>query len=314
MRYNHHYEDTQMNAIEVQGLRKTYANLFGRKRIRALDGVDIEVPIGIAFGLIGLNGAGKTTFIKTLLDIVQPEAGEIRVFGAHPESPETRRRIGYLPERLHMPPVWTARSFLKSIARLKCIHGPDDAIEMHLDQVGLTTAAHQRIGTFSKGMMRRLGLAVALLGSPDLLVLDEPTDGIDPLGQRDVRRLLEAERNRGATIFINSHLLTETEHFCDRVGILHHGRLIRQGTVSELCKGSNRWLVRFTPHADTEMFTKHGFIKANGANEWWFESSNLESLNRAIDRARASGALLDGLRPDFKELEEILAETVEKNP
>src|SRR5262245_38165683 len=200
-----------MLAIEAQNLSKTYRGLFQRGGQQALAGLDLAVPKGAAFGLIGQNGAGKTTFIKTILGVVRPTSGVVRALGGSPEDPKIRARIGYLPERLHLPNSFTPPAFLASVARLKGLTSFDNVIRRELARVGLAQDAERRIGGFSKGMRQRLGLAAALLGAPDLLVLDEPTDGIDPLGRAEVRRILAEERARGATLFLNSHLLSETE-------------------------------------------------------------------------------------------------------
>ncbi|AKQ65882.1 ABC transporter, ATP-binding protein [Myxococcus hansupus] len=182
--------------------------------------MDLTVPQGSAFGLIGPNGAGKTTFIKSILGIVQPTEGSVRVLGGTPEDPRIRARIGYLPERLHLPGTWTAPSFLATVARLKGLPAnPATGLRL-LERVGLADAVGRRIGGYSKGMRQRLGLAAALVGDPALLVLDEPTDGIDPMGRMEVRRILQEEVRRGTTLFLNSHLLAETERVCDRIAIL----------------------------------------------------------------------------------------------
>ncbi len=303
-----------MYAIEAQSLKKTYSKLFGHNSKKALDGVDLAVPSGIAFGLIGLNGAGKTTFIKAILDIVKLDQGEISVLGSNPEDPKTRARIGYLPERLEISNAWTPKSFLYSIARLKGLKDFEDEVRTQIDHVGLAPEAEHRVGSFSKGMKRRLGVAAALIGSPDLLILDEPTDGIDPIGRLEIRRLLSAARDRGATIFINSHLLTETERFCDQIGIIHLGKIIRQGSMSELCGDINRWRIQFEPGCDKDALTDAGFIKGNNEENWLFETIDTNELNAALDKARASGALLVGLSPDHRQLDEILSEAVGGRP
>jgi len=187
-------------AIEVSGLHKSYRSLIGAAQV-ALRGVDLRVPRGTAFGLIGQNGAGKTSFLKTLLGVVRPSAGSVRVLGGDPEEPAVRRRIGYLPERLHLPAALDGIGFLTSVARLKGVRVAAQELRDAAHRVGLSNDATRLIGTYSKGMKQRLALAAALLGAPDLLVLDEPTDGVDPLGRADIRVILAEERARGATIF-----------------------------------------------------------------------------------------------------------------
>jgi len=290
------------HAVEAAGLSKRYG------AASALAGVDIAVPRGAAFGLIGVNGAGKTTFIKSMLGIVRPTDGTIRVLGGLPTDRRIRARIGYLPERLALPPTWRADEFLASIARLKGVRDRGEAAR-HLARVGLA-GERARIGAYSKGMKQRLGLAAALLGSPELLVLDEPTDGIDPLGRVEVRRILAEERARGATIFLNSHLLSETVRICDRIGILSGGRLVREGTVDALCGSSDRHRVRFAPGADPARLEAAGFSRTEAPDTWRCAARDPAQLGERLDAARASGAWLVELSPDLRDLEDVLAEAV----
>ncbi|OJT22437.1 ABC transporter ATP-binding protein [Archangium sp. Cb G35] len=298
-----------MPAIEVIGLRKTYRRAF-RAGHEALRGVDLSVPEGSAFGLIGPNGAGKTTFIKSILGIVQPTEGTVRVLGGSPEDPKIRARIGYLPERLHLPGSWLAPVFLGTVAGLKGLK-PDKAANLRLlERVGLGDALDRRIGGYSKGMRQRLGLAAAMLGSPDLLILDEPTDGIDPMGRVEVRRILQEEVQRGTTLFLNSHLLAETERLCDRVAILGNGKVLREGRLEELARGGARWVVRFAPGADAGALGAAGFTAAGTEGQYHVEAADVAGLNAALDKARAAGALLMELKRDGQDLESVLASTM----
>lgn len=290
-------------AIEAQGLRKRY----GGKD--ALAGVDLTIARGAAFGLIGLNGAGKTTFIKSLLGVVRPTAGRIRVLGGEPGDRGVRARIGYLPERLHLPSSWRAEDFLASIARLKGLRRAGPEIRRQLDRVGMGTTT-VRIGAYSKGMKQRLGLAAALLGAPDLLVLDEPTDGVDPLGRAEIRQILVEERTRGATIFLNSHLLTETVRICDRIGILAHGRLAKVGSVEDLCGSGSRHRLRFAPGADGARLREAGFLPGDREDIWVCEAGDPLTLGARLDAAREAGAWLVELTPELRDLEDVLAEVV----
>lgn len=313
-----------MHALEVSGLTKTYTGLFGRGGQQALRGVDLAIPRGAAFGLIGPNGAGKTTFIKLLLGIARPSAGSVRVLGGSPEDPEVRARVGYLPERLHLPASQTPLAFLEGVARLKGLRTPRPELETLLAHVGLAEATGRRIGGFSKGMRQRTGLAAALLGQPDLLVLDEPTDGIDPLGRVEVRRILAGELARGATLFLNSHLLAETERLCDMLGILSAGRLVRSGSLEELRRVEPRWRVRFAPGADAAALTAAGFSPEgptplgtspagpapHGPEAWVVEAADAQALNAALDRARAAGALMVELVREAQDLEGVLADVM----
>jgi len=298
-------------AFAVTSLRKQFSTRLGRTEAVALDGVDLEVPRGEAFGLIGPNGAGKTTFIKCLLAISRPDSGEVSLLGGRPEDPRTRARVGYLPERLTLPGAWTARAFLASVARMKGLAPGQAGLDGLLGRVGLAEVGERRIRGFSKGMRQRLGLAAALVGTPDLLMLDEPTDGVDPLGRVEIRQLLAAELARGATLFINSHLLSETERICTRIGILSRGRLVRSGTLEALTAVQQRWRVRFAagPELAPGPLLALGFEPVEGG-AWEIAAPDAPALNRALDGARASGALLVALERASRDLEDVLTEAL----
>jgi ABC-2 type transport system ATP-binding protein len=297
-------------AIQAVGLTKVYSSFFGKTRQTALAGLDLAIPRGTAFGLIGLNGAGKTTFIKSILGVVRPTSGTVRALDGDPEDAAIRARIGYLPERLHLPGAWTPVAFLASVARLKGLGNAGEAIHRHLGRVGLANDAGRRIGGFSKGMRQRLGLAAALLGAPDLLVLDEPTDGVDPLGRAEIRRILAEERARGATIFLNSHLLAETERICDRIGILAGGRLVREGTIEELTGSATRYRARFAPGANAAALAPLGFTARGGDDVYVCDAADPAALDALLACARGHGALLIELRRDLRDLEDVLAEVL----
>ncbi len=298
-----------MLAIDARSLAKTYGARFGRPGLDALRGVDLGIERGTAFGLIGPNGAGKTTFVKALLGICLPSAGTVRLLGGDPDDPRIRARVGYLPERLQLPASLDALEVLASVARLKRLRAAGPAISRLIEEVGLEGAARRRVGTYSKGMRQRLGLACALLGSPDLLVLDEPTDGLDPLARIAVRNLLAHEVARGATLLLNSHLLAETERVCGRIGILVEGRIVREGALGALREGTTRWAVRFAEGAPAAALAEAGFAPTPGGG--FAFDGDAAALNAALDRARAAGALATGLARDAKDLEQVLADAVE---
>ncbi len=229
------------DVVAVNGLRKRYG------RVQALDGVCLEVHRGEIFGLLGQNGAGKTTLVKILLGMVAPTAGEATLLGCPAGTPAARRAVGYLPEDHRLPEYHTAATLLDVYGGLQ---GLDRATRRRraaelLDLLGLGRAGGLRVRGYSKGMKQRLGLAQALLHRPDVLFLDEPTDGVDPVGRKQIRDLLLAERARGVTIFINSHLLGEVEQLCDRVALLRQGRVVRAGRVADLAGWKGTWLVAF---------------------------------------------------------------------
>jgi ABC-2 type transport system ATP-binding protein len=294
-------------AIAAHGLEKVYSGGWGRRPRRALCALTIDIPRGCAFGLIGENGAGKTTFVKSLLGVLSLDQGELWVLGGAPREVSVRARIGYVPERLALPAAFSARAYLSSVARLKGQRRADLDITRQLERVGLASEAGVRIGSFSKGMRQRLALAAALLGAPELLVLDEPTDGVDPLGRAEIRRLLGEERARGATLLLNSHLLSETERMCDRIAVLAGGRIVHEGSVRELCGSAGRWRLRF--EGTTIALAQLGFEpQADGSHV--LEAATAEALDRKLAEARAQGALLIELRPEAKDLETVLAEAL----
>jgi ABC-2 type transport system ATP-binding protein len=211
-------------------LRKRYG------RTVALAGLSMTVERGEVFGFLGPNGAGKTTAVKLLLGLVRPTGGEAMVLGAPAGDLETRRRIGYLPELFRYQSWLTAREVLVLHCRLRQLPRPRRAraVDDALQAVGLSGRGDDKVGTFSKGMQQRLGLGVALLGEPELAVLDEPTSALDPVGRHQVRTIIRELRDRGTTVFLNTHLLAEAEHVCDRVAVISRGRAVATGTLGEL--------------------------------------------------------------------------------
>ncbi|MEL6615092.1 MAG: ABC transporter ATP-binding protein, partial [Bacteroidota bacterium] len=198
-----------MHAIQTRGLAKTYS---GRPPVVALRPLDLDVAPGEIFGLLGPNGAGKTTLVKLLLGIVHPTEGSATLFGTSVSSPEARQPVGFLPENHRFPGYLTARQTLDLFSRMAGVDG-SLAPEL-LDKVRLSDAVDRKVKTFSKGMMQRLGLAQALMADPRLVFLDEPTDGVDPVGRREIRDLLLELAADGVTLFLNSHLLSEIERIC----------------------------------------------------------------------------------------------------
>ncbi len=218
-------------AVWCSGLRKRY------RRRTAVDGVSFTVGRGEVLGLLGPNGAGKTTVIKILLNLVHPDAGEVLLLGRPARDPRSRARVGYLPELFRYQPWLTAAELLDLHVRLAGAAVPDAERRECLALVGLADRAGDRVGGFSKGMQQRLGLAVALVARPELVVLDEPTSALDPIGRADVRDLLHALKQRGVAVLLNSHLIGEVERVCDRVVILDKGRVAAAGTLPELLGG-----------------------------------------------------------------------------
>jgi ABC-2 type transport system ATP-binding protein len=215
-------------AVWCSGLRKRYG------RHTAVDDVGFSVGRGEVVGLLGPNGAGKTSVIKILLGLVRPDAGEVLLLGRPAPDPASRARVGYLPELFRYQPWLTAAEVLRLHVRLSGVAVPGEERREALAMVGLADRADDRVGGFSKGMQQRLGLAVALVARPELVVLDEPTSALDPLGRADVRDLLLALKAKGVAVLLNSHLIGEVERVCDRVVILDKGRVAADGSLDEL--------------------------------------------------------------------------------
>ncbi len=224
-------------AIEINNLTVEFPARRGL--IQAVRELNLAVPEGTVYGFLGPNGAGKTTTMHVLLGFIAPTSGEARIFNADVRHSLARRRIGYLPEHPDAYRFLTGRELLTMAGRLFGLPRPAlrRRIEELLAMVDLAGAADRRIGWYSRGMLQRIGLAQAMIHDPELLVLDEPTGGFDPLGRIEIRKIIAALRERGKTVFFSSHELSEVERVCDRVGILAGGRLLAEGAVADLVKG-----------------------------------------------------------------------------
>ncbi|HEV2350951.1 MAG TPA: ABC transporter ATP-binding protein [Terriglobia bacterium] len=233
----------QSLAIQTRNLRKD----FGAKV--AVRDLTLEVPQGEVFGFIGPNGAGKSTSIKMFVGLVSPTNGQATVLGTPAGNVETRRRIGFLPEHFRFYDWLTPAELLRLHGRLYGL-SPEQLrqrVPAFLDLVGLTPHRDKKLQDFSKGMLQRIGLAQALINEPDLIFLDEPTSGLDPIGRRLVRDIIKSQRARGATIFLNSHLLSEVEITCDRVAFIKHGEVLQTHHLKDFAQGSTQVILRATP-------------------------------------------------------------------
>jgi ABC-2 type transport system ATP-binding protein len=219
-------------AIEWRGAAKRYGSRH------ALEGLELAIPVGSSWGLLGPNGAGKTTALRLALGFARASAGSVSLQGHPPERPAARAGLGLLPERLALPGRATPAQWLALHAQLigRTGHEADTAAAAALERTGIADRAHEPIAALSKGLRQRLGFATALLGAPTLLVLDEPGSGLDPLGIRDARGWIEAERARGATVLVCSHQLSEVERTCDHVAILDRGRVVASGALHTLVR------------------------------------------------------------------------------
>jgi ABC-2 type transport system ATP-binding protein len=294
--------------IEVSGLKKHYG------RITALDGIDFSVREGELFGLLGPNGAGKTTTVKILLGLTRATAGEAKIAGLPVRDPESRRSVGYLPEGHKIPNYLTARQAMRIFGRMSGMNGADieKRIPLLLERVRIPQWADVRVKKFSKGMTQRLGLACALIHSPRLLLLDEPTDGVDPVGRREIRDLLREEAKNGVAVLLNSHLLSEIELTCDRVAMLRKGKVAAFGTVEELTRKQATYKMVATPIDDSLVASFResgaGVERVNG--HVVLSVADVQHLNALVDKLRASGGMLNELTPVRSTLEDVFVDLI----
>jgi ABC-2 type transport system ATP-binding protein len=292
--------------IETVDLRKRYG------RVEALAGLSMAVRRGEVFGFLGPNGAGKTTTVKLLLGLARPTGGKGTVLGAPLGDLEARRRVGYLPELFRYQPWLTAREVLELHGELIRLPGKArrSGAASTLELVGLADRADDQVGRFSKGMQQRLGLGVALMGEPALVILDEPTSALDPIGRVDVRGIIRAARDRGAGVFLNSHLLSEVEQVCDRVAIVDHGRVVASGPLDDVL-GAAETTVRVTglPSTDLGTFETFGTPTLDG-DRLSIRPMDPERVPELVDRIVASGGRIHEVRSGRVSLEERFVELV----
>jgi ABC-2 type transport system ATP-binding protein len=308
-----------MNVIQTLNLAKTYGGLVGTK-VHALRGVDVHVEQGEAFGLLGPNGAGKTTLVKILLGLVRATGGEAALMGRPVGDPMARLRVGYMPERRTYPEFLTAGQVLDLFGRML---GMDSAlrrqrIEQVLEEVEMTNWRDHRVGGFSKGMQQRLALAQALLPDPDVLFLDEPTEGIDPLGRVAIRRILRRNLEQGRSLFVNSHMLTEVEMLCSRVAILVKGKVVRHGPLQELTSPEAQYRITLATEDEDRVRglmvgiddAPERMQSAAGISIWKLQVADRDALNAVVDRIRADGVAIEEIQRMRSTLEEVFVETI----
>jgi ABC-2 type transport system ATP-binding protein len=304
-------------AIETSGLTKIYRSLWRKREIRAVDGVTLAVPRGTTYGLLGPNGAGKTTFIKMLLSAVRPTAGTARLLGRSAFEPASRRSIGYLPENHRFPPYQTGAGMLDCYAALSGLDAQArrQRIPELLELVGLKDWGTVRLGKYSKGMLQRVGLAQALIHRPQLLMLDEPSDGVDPVGRIHIREILHQLESTGVTIFINSHLLAEVELFCREVAILRKGQLVLSGTVKDLTAGHGYRLVAHgvPPALQSLLLARTGASPGECNGSFEVRYATREAANAAIDELRSAQCEIESLNVATSTLEEVFIAAIEGN-
>jgi len=255
-------------AVETISLTKTFSDWWGRTKVYAVEDLNLKVRTNEVYGLLGPNGSGKTTTLKMLLGLLYPTRGMALVLGGDGADPQVNTRIGYLPEESYLYKYLTPRETLDFYGRLFGLPGRvrKERIEVLLDMVGLKAVAHRPVGTFSKGMARRIGLAQALINDPDLLILDEPTTGLDPIGTRQIKDLILTLARRGKTVLLCSHLLGDVEDVCDRIAILYGGKVRAEGAVKDLLQQADRRQITTGPLTEGALGRIRQIVSSEGTD------------------------------------------------
>ena len=302
-----------MKAVETFGLTKYYS----RGKIQALQDFTLAVDEGKIFSLLGPNGAGKTTLIKILLTIVHPTRGEAKILGNPYTQYAIHSQIGYLAENHRFPEFLNPVQILYYYGKMVGIDKTTliQKIPLLLKQVKLENWGKTRIRKFSKGMLQRLGLAHALLNEPDLLFLDEPTDGIDPVGRKEIRDILKSLRDTGKTIFLNSHLLSEVERISDEIAILKNGQVIRQGQLNDFISIKEQYQLRLKNGKSTinEICNALQIPLSRGAADYTVSVKDDAQLNYLIDRLRQADTVIQAIVPRKISLEDYYIEVLDEN-
>ena len=311
--------------VETVKLTKVFRDFWLREKVTAVADLDLQIRGGEVFGLLGPNGSGKTTTLKMILGLLFPTRGRIAVFGRRPTNVRIKSRIGFLPEDTSLYPFLSATETLDFYGRLFHQHRRQRTVrtKMLLDMVGLGPVAHRRIGEYSKGMQRRIGLAQALINDPDLLILDEPTAGMDPIGARQFKDLIRTLAQRGKTVILSSHLLADVEDVCDRVCMLYGGRRRALGRVDELLAQQGRTQITTEALDDAQLEQIKGVLASAGKKlvDVTAPRDKLETLfirivgeaqrqKLATGGAVASGPVAQFLRPDQGESQQIIEQLV----
>ncbi|MEO8666821.1 MAG: ABC transporter ATP-binding protein [Ignavibacteria bacterium] len=299
-----------MSVISTKNLSKEYSTKnFSKDKILALNNFSFEVESGEIFGLLGPNGAGKTTLIKILLGITFPTEGEIKIFNKEISDESYKFKVGYLPENHKFPNYLTGEQVLHYFGKLSGMNSSDvkKKSDEYLGLVDMEKWRKTKIKKYSKGMLQRLGLAQSMLNNPELIFLDEPTDGVDPIGRKEIRDILNNLKQEGKTIFLNSHLLSEVELICDRVAILNKGSLVRLGRVDDITSVSDNYIFT-TSDMDESLLNKllsNYKATLNGKNEFCINTMSPEELNSVIDILRQNRVLIHGIVREKNTLENM---------
>ena len=301
-------EEDQDLAIDLYDVRKVYSG-----KVEALRGINMQARPGEVFGLLGPNGAGKSTLVKIMLTVVRPTRARGTILGQKIGNKDALSRVGYLPEKHRFPEYLTGRQAIELSGALSRVGRSlrkartQDLLEL----VGMADWGDRLVGTYSKGMLQRVGIAAAMVNHPDLVVLDEPTDGVDPVGRKDIRNVLARIRDRGTCVFLNSHLLSELELVCDRVAILVQGKIAAQGTIEDLTEESRRYEIRIAGGPPEWIggeeldFNSHGEETVLNLPE-----SEPASVQKIIDRLRSDRRIIISMTPVRDSLEDLFLKFV----
>jgi len=301
--------------IEIRDVFKSYSQGAFKEKKKALRGISLTVHRGEVFGFLGPNGAGKTTTIKALLNFVSPESGEISLFGKKAGDTVAKRKIGYLPETANYYPFLTPHQTLRMYGKICGYRGEELSrrIINLLKKVGLELNRNDKISTFSKGMMQRIGIAQAMINDPQLLILDEPASGLDPLGKKEVRDAILDMRDRGATIFFSSHELSEVEALCDRAAIISKGKIVRQGTLSEMLPYANAYRVTVRTKTFDKKDVFNSIIESiiqTSDDSIHFRTKSGVSIEEIISIANSAGVEILGINKVKQSLEKAFTEII----
>lgn len=297
--------------VNIANLSKVYRSGFTRKKYKAVNNLSFSVEGGSVVGLVGPNGAGKSTTIYCMLGLLFPDEGSVRLFGEAPQSKAVRRRIGFQSEIFHTYDFLKPKEAIRLYGRLSGmpVQALDSKIDEMLDRFGLEGASNRKIKSFSKGMKQRLGMVQALLHDPDLIILDEPSTGLDPEGRKVVSDIIFEEKAKGKTIFFSSHNLRDVERLCDRVIMIRKGEVVVDGSLSDITTGDGRWCISVNDFDDFQTSALESFKTFVEIN-----SDKTEIICRQDDKKAVIRALLDsqadiiGIRKKTKSLEELYME------
>ncbi len=278
--------------VKVDNLEKTFRKSLGFSSFKAVDSLSFQVNNGEILGFLGPNGAGKTTTIKCILGLLKPTSGNVLLWNDFPASGSVRMRIGYVPENPDYEDIFTPLEFMTMFSSMRKLDISKDQMISILGRVGLEEWVNVRIRNFSKGMKQRMSLSLALQSKPELLIMDEPTGGLDPAARKEFRDVILEENSRGATIFLSSHLLSEVETICDRAVILAKGKKVTEGNLDDLLRTEDMFSISFTVHgAETDMPENKKVTSAD--------------LQKTIDELRKNGQNILEVKPVYRSLEEV---------